>query len=75
MATKENNKDVFLVAEGGSLEGLASKVGGYLQKDVLFWNTFNFEDIEGRVVDRKVRNKKSNLDNPHVSCFTHCAIC
>ena len=52
MATKENNKDVFLVAEGGSLEGLASMVGGYLHKDVLFWNTFNFEDIEGRVVDR-----------------------
>jgi transposase-like protein len=70
MTTKENGKDVFMVAEGGSLEGLSSKIGGYLHRDVLCWKTLNAEDIDGRVVERKVRNKAVHLANPHVRTMT-----
>jgi hypothetical protein len=66
MTTKENNKDVFMVAEGGSLQGLSSKIGEYLNREVLIWQTLNADDIDGRVVERKVRNKSRMLVNPHV---------
>ncbi len=67
MPSTENNKDVFMVVEGGSLRGLCSKISQFLRRDVLIWQTLIEEDIEGRVTERKMRNKPVQQCDPHVS--------
>jgi hypothetical protein len=66
MSSQENNKDVFMMVEGGSLRGLSDNLRTHLTREVLLWQTLTPEDIEGRVVERKIRNKITRLPNPHV---------